>query len=198
MKVLELRITENQVGKENIVTSAIRNSNRSQTEESLCKSTLPPLLPIRPPKKKYENKISTEKSSRRMSRCLPSPPSPQSVSLSVPTRKTATHKKYSKQVSKSVKSKLQLQLQSLVESKFHVINPSVIRELIQFFSGFESRFGISFLIMDVPLLFHLQLDDLAPIARQNFSVSSPDVDRPHVSSHRMDRFYASHLPVVPR
>ena len=83
--------------------------------------------------------------------------------------------------------------------KYHVRNLSVIQELIRFFSGFKSRFGISFfLIMVVPLLFHLQLHDLASIARQNFSVSSPDVDRPHVSSHRMDRFYASHLPVVPR
>ena len=99
---------------------------------------------------------------------------------------------------KSVKSKLKLQLQSLVESKFHVINPSVIRELIRFFSGFESRFGISFLIMDVPLLFHLQLHDLAPIARQNFSVSSPDVDHPYVSSHWVNCLYASHFPVVSR
>ena len=98
--------------------------------------------------------------------------------------------------------------QNILENNFKVSRVQIInimseicplsKNLSNSFPGSNPGFGISFLIMVVPLLFHLQLHDLAPIARQNFSVSSPDVDRPYVGSHRMDRLYASHLPVVPR
>ena len=52
--------------------------------------------------------------------------------------------------------------------------------------------------MVIPLSFHLQFHDLIPIAQQDFSVSSPDVDCPHVGPNQVDIFNLPEFPMIPR